>query len=80
MTDKKTRATKQASNRPSSSPSSTDKTRSASGRKRKPERDLGATAERGEAEPLTRPIGDQGDLDDETLDRDAPYNKTYGRE
>jgi hypothetical protein len=29
--------------------------------------------------PTRGRTGDPGDLEDETLDRDAPYNKTYGR-
>jgi len=27
-----------------------------------------------------RPSGEPGSLEDETLDRNAPYNKTYGRQ
>jgi hypothetical protein len=34
---------------------------------------------RGERTPMAEHTGDPGSLEEETLDRDAPYNQTYGR-
>ncbi|MDB5347680.1 MAG: hypothetical protein JWP89_6057 [Schlesneria sp.] len=34
---------------------------------------------RGERKPMAEHTGDPGSLEEETLDRDAPYNQTYGR-
>jgi hypothetical protein len=34
---------------------------------------------RGERNPMPEHTGAPGSLDEETLDRDAPYNQTYGR-
>ena len=42
--------------------------------------DQGAPIEHHHGEPNRgKKTGDPGSLDEETLDRDAPYNKTYGR-
>ena len=42
--------------------------------------DRGAPIEHYHGEPNRgKKTGDPGSLDQETLDRDAPYNKTYGR-
>jgi hypothetical protein len=42
--------------------------------------DRGAPIEHYHGEPNRgKKTGDPGSLDEETLDRDAPYNKTYGR-
>ncbi len=40
----------------------------------------GAPVEHYHVEPTGKTTGDPGSLDEETLDRDAPYNKTYGRQ
>jgi hypothetical protein len=40
----------------------------------------GAPVERYHGEKTNKRVGGEGDLDEETLDEDAPFNKTYGRE
>jgi hypothetical protein len=43
-----------------------------------PERRLPREHYRGERSPGI-PVAEPGSLEEETLDRDAPYNRTYGR-
>lgn len=41
-------------------------------------RNVGAPIEHFHGEPTDKSTGDAGDLEEEVLDRHAPYNKTYG--
>lgn len=46
----------------------------------KKDRESGAPVERYHGEKTNQRVDGEGDLDEETLDEDAPFNKTYGRE
>jgi len=76
MANKKTATTKRTSK--SQSAENTTRTRPARGVK--PDSNWGTPIEHYPGEPTGKRISEVGDLNEETLDRDAPYNKTYGRQ
>jgi hypothetical protein len=59
--------------------STEDNAKSRITRAAKPDNDQGAPIEHFHGEKNAKHVGDPGDLDEETLNENAPYNKTYGR-
>ena len=59
--------------------SSEEKTKSRTAPATTPNKNNCAPIEQCHGETTSKHLTEQGDLDEETLDRDAPYNKTYGR-
>jgi hypothetical protein len=78
MAKKRTTAKAKRTSKPQSAESKTQAKRP--GVKHKDDGDRGAPIEHFHGEPnRANQIDQPGSLDQETLDRDAPYNKTYGR-
>jgi hypothetical protein len=46
---------------------------------RQKDSEIGAPIEHYHGETTNKQVVGNGDLDEETLDKDAPFNKTYGR-
>ena len=71
--------TTKATTRTSKTQSAEDQAQTSRTRKSKQDNEQGPPIEHYHGERTSDHNTDQGDLDDETLDRIAPYNKTYGR-
>ena len=74
-TNKTTRTTKKVSK----TQSTEDQVRTPRARKVTQDKKQDLQVEHNHGEPTEKHIVDEGDLDEETLNRNAPYNRTYGR-